>query len=314
MNLNEIKGISDKRIADFSKLGVNTVEELIKLFPKNYIDLTRVIPVKDSFHNECVLTVARVETEPRVVTGGRVKFVKVYCSQGAYTFSVVWFNQPYVATKLKRDTEYFFYGRVSNKFGMVSMNNPVFEEIDKHYKLKGIVPVYPLRGNLTQSVVKKSILEGVKLLKPESIIPYNLQQKYTLSSLNKAYYDVHNPPNEKARQLASDRIALEEYFSLISAFKVIKGDKKNIRINKYNCSATKLKEFTNRLHPVREFQTRSQSKHPYKNLERQNRFQKSLPSYLQFLAFLLADLFLEFCLSVVLVVFLSLITSPLVVL
>ncbi len=243
MELKEIKGLSDKRISDLNKLGICSAENLIKHFPKNYIDLTKVTPIRFAYHNECVLTVARVELEPQI-SGGRVKYVKTYCTQGEDTFSVIWFNQPYVASKLKRDKEYVFYGRVTNKFGMISMTNPVFEEVDKNYKLKGIVPVYSIKGNITQSVMKSSILNAIKLVEPKSVIPYNLQQKYALSSLQKAYYDVHNPPNEKAKQLASDRIAVEEYFSLISAFRVIKGDKKNVRVNKYTCSAKQLKEFS----------------------------------------------------------------------
>ena len=246
MELTTLKGISDKRLADFKKLGITSQEELIKHFPKNYIDLTRVTPIKYAYNNEYVLTVAKIITEPTVSMGGRVRFVKTHCAQDTDTFSVVWFNQPYVADKLKRDKEYFFYGRVTNKFGVVSMTNPSFEEVDRNYNLKGIVPVYSLSGNLSQSLVKSLTLTAIKQLQPESVIPDNLQRKYALSSLTKAYYDVHNPPSEKALALASERIALEEYFSLISAFKVIKGDKKNLRINKYNIKPTELKEFTNR--------------------------------------------------------------------
>ena len=246
MELKEIKGVSDKRVADFKKLNITSVESLIKHYPKNYLDLTRVTPIKFAYNNEFVLTVARVETEPTVSVGGRVKYVKVYCTQETDTFSIVWFNQPYVKNRLERDKEYFFYGRVTNKFGMISMTNPTFEEVDNNYRLKGLVPVYSLSGNLTQSAVRSACLNGVKLIKPESVIPENLQLKYGLCSLTKAYYDVHNPANEKAKNIASDRIALEEYFSLISAFKVIKGDKKSVRVNNYSVTAKQLKEFTSR--------------------------------------------------------------------
>lgn len=246
MELKSIKGLSDKRIAELNKMGIHSANDLIKCFPKNYIDLTRVTSIKFAYNNECVLTVARVESQPYVATKGRMKYVKVYCTQNTDTFSIVWFNQPYVAQKLERDKEYFFYGRVTNKYGMVSMTNPVFEETDKNQRLKGIVPVYAIRGTLTQSVMKNSITTAIKMISPTSVIPENLQRKYALSSLAKAYYDVHSPMSEKARQVAADRIAVEEYFSLISAFKVIKGDKKNVRINKYTCSVKDLKEFTTR--------------------------------------------------------------------
>ena len=144
-------------------------------------------------------------------------------------FTIIWFNQPYVASKLKVNVEYLFYGRITNKMGVITMTNPTFEEVDKNYRLKGIVPVYSIKGNLTQSVMKNSIINAINIVKPTSIIPENVLRKYSLSDLKNAYYTVHNPPNELALKNASDRIALEEYFSLISAFKVIKGDKKCLR-------------------------------------------------------------------------------------
>lgn len=86
----------------------------------------------------------------------RLKTVRAYCSQNGRAFTAMWFNQPYVAQKLK-DGEYLFYGRVQNKYGQVTVINPSFEELDKNYRLKGIVPVYSLKGSLTQKIVRDAI-------------------------------------------------------------------------------------------------------------------------------------------------------------
>lgn len=246
MELALCKGLSDKRIAELKKLNINTLEELIKHYPRTYLDLTKVNSVRTAMHNERILTIAKVNTIPTVQKGGRVNYVKVYCTSMGDNFTIIWFNQPYVASKLKVNVEYLFYGRITNKMGVITMTNPTFEEVDKNYRLKGIVPVYSIKGNLTQSVMKNSIINAINIVKPTSIIPENVLRKYSLSDLKNAYYTVHNPPNELALKNASDRIALEEYFSLISAFKVIKGDKKCQKSHKYSVSASVLKDFTNR--------------------------------------------------------------------
>ncbi len=243
MKLNSIKNVSDKRVLDFNKLGVYSVEDLIKFYPRYYLDMTKITPIKDAYHNDCILTVAKVEVEPRVQSGGRVKYVKTYCSQHKDTFEIIWFNQPYVANKLKCGEEYFFYGRVQNKFGLASMVNPVFEPVTENNKLKGVVPVYKSVGSLTQSVIRNSAVNALKLIDVKSDIPQELLYKYALMPLEKAYKEIHYPSTQINLTNAQERIALEEYFSLISAFKVIKGDKNRIRINKYDCNATKLKEF-----------------------------------------------------------------------
>ena len=147
MELLDIKYLSDKRVKELNKLNIFSCEDLIRNFPRNYLDMTKITRVKDSYHNDCILTIARIETSPQLFNTGRVKYVKLYCSQYSDTFSIVWFNQPYVLKKLECGKEYFFYGRVSNKFGNISMLNPVFEEVDKNTKLKGIVPVYKITNN-----------------------------------------------------------------------------------------------------------------------------------------------------------------------
>ena len=156
MDLNLCNGLSEKRIAELNKLNIYTLQDLINHYPKSYLDLTKINSVRDAMHNECILTVAKVSTLPVVQKSGRVNYVKIYCSSGNDTFCVIWFNQPYVATKLKLNTEYFFYGRITNKTGLITMTNPTFEEADNNYRLKGIVPVYNLKGNLTQGVIRST--------------------------------------------------------------------------------------------------------------------------------------------------------------
>ena len=54
---------------------------------------------------------------------------------------------------------------------------------------------------------------------------------------------MHNPSSFEREKDAADRVAVEEYFALISAFKFIKGGREQVRINKYNCTAKELLEF-----------------------------------------------------------------------
>lgn len=246
MKLKDVKYVSEKRISDLKKLSITSAEELINHFPRNYLDLTQITPLRYAYNNDYVLTVARVEVEPRLLNSARIKYVKTYCSQGADTFSVVWFNQPYVANTLKSGEEYFFYGRVQVKYGAISMTNPTFEPVGKNYRLKGLMPVYSIKGNLTQSGMKTICHSAVSAVNPQSCIPIDLIDKYAIMPLKSAYYEVHSPTSSKNLLNASNRIALEKYFKLISAFKIIKGDKKQIKNQKYTVNAEKILEFTKR--------------------------------------------------------------------
>lgn len=245
MELKYIKGLSEKRISELNKIGIDSTEDLIRHFPRNYLDLTHIMPLKYSIACEYCFTKARLVSAPRVFSSSRnLRCVKAVCEQDGEVFDVIWFNQPYVASKLVPDNEYFFYGRVQKKFGQVSMMNPTFELVEKNDRLKGILPVYSVTPSIFQRTMQSIILDALKKTDIKSRIPDMLLRKYELSSLTQSYYAVHNPQSFSQKDDASDRIATEEYFMLISAFKLIKGDKMQVRVNHYALTAAKLKDFS----------------------------------------------------------------------
>ena len=79
-----------------------------------------------------------------------------------------------------------------------------------------------------------------------SHIPVPLQKKYALMPLNEAYYKVHCPETAEDVKSGSERIALEEYFLLISAFKVIKGGRDDARMRNYSVTENDLNAFISR--------------------------------------------------------------------
>ena len=245
MKLSALRSIGEKREKDFHKLGINDVEDLVRFYPRAYLDLTERASIKYAYHNDMILVACEVTRVQLMPYGSKRKMVKAFCSQDGFPFTVVWFNQPYVAQKLQAG-EYLFYGRVQNKFGQVSLVNPTFEPLDKNYRLKGIVTVYSLKGSLSQKVVRAAVKEALQKVDLTGAIPWQIIKKYDLPSLEKAYYDIHNPSDERVKNLAAERIALEEYFVLISAFKIIKGGKEEARVHHYSVTAAEVKDFSTR--------------------------------------------------------------------
>lgn len=247
MKLTDIKGISDKRAQDLAKMNIFTPEDLIKHFPRNYLDLRKITPLEKCYNNDIVLTCGKLMTAPKMFTSARkLKCVRVAVEQGLRGFTAVWFNQPYVMSHLRAGEEYLFYGRIKSDFGGVSIINPTFEPVDNNVKLKGIVPVYTVKGNITQKVVRDAVKSAIFGLDIKSVIPARLSKKYDLENLKTAYIDVHAPSDAETQKNAAERIALDEYFILVSAFRFIKGDRQQIRINQYSCTAADMREFISR--------------------------------------------------------------------
>ena len=160
MKLSLLRSIGEKREKEFNKLGVYEAEDLVRFYPRAYLDLTERASLKTAYHNDMVLVACQVNRVMPVNYGNKRKMVKAFCSQDGYPFTVVWFNQPYVIQKLKAGP-HLFYGRVQNKFGQISLVNPTFEELDKNYRLKGIVV-----GNVERSFMTTyAIFSGICLIK-----------------------------------------------------------------------------------------------------------------------------------------------------
>lgn len=243
MELTKIRGVNEKRQQEFNKLGIYDTADLIRCFPRSYLDMRESQLLKYAYHNDIVLTAGKVLSIPVTRHFKRGAMVKIVCEQEGFVFSVIWFNQPYVASKFVVGQEYLFYGRVRNNDFETSIVNPSFELCEKVFRLKGIVPQYAIKNLLNQKLMRDAVRLSVDIEKPKSIIPFELQQKYQLQDLYSAYREVHNPSSFDEMKKASNRIAIEEYFALISAFKFIKGGKEQVRINRYDCSSKDLLDF-----------------------------------------------------------------------
>ncbi|MBE5757189.1 MAG: ATP-dependent DNA helicase RecG [Clostridiales bacterium] len=243
MEISKLKGINEKRAKELNKVGIESTEDFISQFPRRYLDLRNVCKLENCYHNDMVLTTGKIVSVPQnKFSYKRIGYVKVMAEQEGVIFTIIWFNQPYVVEKLVVGEEYLFYGRVQNKTG-VTLVNPSFEPIEKNFRLKGIVPQYSTPKNFPQKTFRDAVKLSVNIERPESIIPIKLQEKYGLSSLLYAYHNVHNPESFEQLAKASERIAIEEYFGLISAFKIIKTSREQVRINEYSCKEDELKEF-----------------------------------------------------------------------
>ncbi len=242
VKLTELKYISEKREKDFNKLGIFSCEELVRLYPRDYLDLTHISLITEAEHNTQILISCEVMSV-EFNRYSRRPFVRALCQQKGCIFSAVWFNQPYVAQKLKPG-EYLFYGRVQNRYGMgASMVNPSFEPASSNKNLKGIIPVYPLAGSLTQKVVRDAVRQALTKVTPSTMIPEPLRKKFELVPLSESYRRIHAPQSQADITKASARIALEEYFLLISAFRVIKGYGDRVRINNYSVTEGEVTSF-----------------------------------------------------------------------
>lgn len=210
-----IKGVGPNRVKLLNNLKIYTLRDLITYYPRNYED--RSIPKKIC---ECINgEEALIDT----VVSGRIVEIKMK-GKSMYKLplkdetgsaTAIWFNQSYLKNKFKFGSRYKFYGKISNRFGQITIVSPVYDENGVSSNTGKIIPIYPLTYNLSQNVIRKIIENALYELDNhlDETLPSYIKKQYNLIDLGKAINQIHFPRNFNEFKIARYRLVFEELLS-----------------------------------------------------------------------------------------------------
>src|SRR5690606_33739923 len=125
-------------------LGVRTVGDLIRLYPRRHDDFSTIQPIASVLFGRTTTiqgVVQSVDTH-RTVTGKQLVTVVVADQTG--WINAIWFN-PYVARQLVPGARVSLAGRVEQMRGTLCLKSPEWELLDDETLHTGrMIPVYPL--------------------------------------------------------------------------------------------------------------------------------------------------------------------------
>lgn len=103
-------GVADKKISQFEKKKIESIEDLLWFTPTYYTDCSKVVQIKDLgvVEGQCVTVKGRIE---RIKLGPKTFSAVVKDDTGVMT--VTWFGQHYLMSKLHRGDRFFFCGTPS---------------------------------------------------------------------------------------------------------------------------------------------------------------------------------------------------------
>lgn len=218
--LRYLKGIGQKRAASFSKVGINTVEDLLYYFPRRYEDRTKFTPIAGVKEGQ-IQTIngeilARGERRSFMRRGFSITEAAVGDSTGK--IFCVWFNKPYLKEYFKVGLNIILYGKIERYGSRLQMNSPEFELVsdreDSLLNIGRIVPVYTLPEGLTQRHLRNIIHTILQEYLPRinDTLPYDIRSRNNLLNLAKSLINIHFPDNLEMQKQAYERLAFEEFF------------------------------------------------------------------------------------------------------
>ena len=212
-----IKGVGPSRVKLLNKLGINTLEDLITYYPRNYEDRGKPKSISELVDGEEALISAFVVARmSEVRIRKNLTLCKVVVRDETGTAQITWYNQSYLKNTFKPNQRYKFYGKVSKKYGTAEMQSPVYELETSNRNTGKIIPIYPLTYKLNQNTIRKIIENGLGEIegKLEETLPKYILEKYGLYDYNTAIRQIHFPDNFAEFNLARKRLVFEELLSM----------------------------------------------------------------------------------------------------
>ena len=210
-----IKGVGPNRVQLLNRLGIFTLEDLITYFPRTYEDRSKPKFIAECVDGEEALIEAYATGRVQEIRLKGKTMYKLVVKDESGTATATWFNQSYLKNIFRMGEKYKFYGKISNIYGKISINSPVYESSEKSSNTGKIIPIYPLTFKLTQNTIRKIIENGLSEVEgnlPETLPDYLLKDNKLLG-INEAIKTIHFPAEFKDFETARKRLVFEELLS-----------------------------------------------------------------------------------------------------
>ena len=217
-----IRGIGDKQAELLSKLGLNTVEDMLYNFPYRYDDYSQMKLIQDLKFGEEVTILAYVKSVKTFKTpNSNRKITQAVVSDSTGAIQLMWFNQEYQMRYLRKDMFLSISGKVEQYMGRLVMYHPDYEQVEKEQlNTNRIVPVYSLTAKLSQRWLRRTMHNVVSYWAPKipDFITEAIQADAELMDLSTALMQIHFPEDKPSLSKARYRIAFDEHFLLKLGF------------------------------------------------------------------------------------------------
>ena len=235
--LTDLHGVGKQTSASLSKVGINTILDLISYYPRRYIDRSKEATVDSLQTNEEGMVLVNIEKVRSRRMRSRKTLVEVTASDVTGSLKLVFFNQPWREKQLNQGRDAVVFGKVDIYQGQLQMTNPIVDLVGD--RTGRIVAVYPqseiakLHSWDVDRLVAEALRRVMKVRGFADPIPSDILKKYRLVDRSAAYKGIHRPDSMSEVAEARRRLVFDELFriqlELLQRKKII--EKTSIGIN-----------------------------------------------------------------------------------
>ena len=222
--IDSLKGIGAKTKQTFEKAGIETLEDLIHYYPREYERYEAPVSVMELKEGMYAAVSGRLlaPLQTRYVRG--LSITSGLFGDGLESILVSWFNMPYLKNSLRSGVPYIFRGRIKAKGDRLILEQPAVFKPEQYQAVLGtMLPVYTLVKGMTNQMVTKAIrqvLEYRGLLAEH--LPEAIRERYQIAEYNFSLEQIHFPKSEEGLREARKRLVFDEFFFFLLQLRGLK--------------------------------------------------------------------------------------------
>jgi len=218
-----LKGVGPKRAEQLSRLGIETVQDVLFHLPLRYQDRTRIVPVGSLRPGD--QAVIEVEVDHADIRFGKRRSLLVQASDGTGSIVLRFFHFSNAQkNNLARGTRLRCFGEVRNGPTHYELVHPEYERLNGDVPAEveqSLTPIYPTTEGMHQLSWRDLTEKALQLLRRggllQELLPESVLRSLRLPPLPDAVALLHRPPPDVSQQLLSEnghpaqrRLAFEE--------------------------------------------------------------------------------------------------------
>lgn len=223
--ISSLKGIGEKTEKLFRKVGVDTVGDILRYYPRGFEIFEDPVPIGSVEEGKISTVAGSVFGRIQVSGNQKMQVTTLYLKDLTGTLKVIWFRMPFLRNTLGKGGMLILRGRiVRKKDGLVMEHPEVYYPAAKYdEKLHSMQPVYPLTAGLTNNAVIKAVRQALSCASAKmDILPESLSEKYQFMSYEEAIRNMHFPEDKEHFAAARERFVFEEFLVFILSLRRMK--------------------------------------------------------------------------------------------
>jgi ATP-dependent DNA helicase RecG len=210
--LDSLPGVAATTQRKLGKLGLASVRDVLEHRPRRYETAAEEVAIAELREGEELVVTGRVlNVEKRPMRGRRRTRIVARVADDTATVSVTWFNQPWLADRLKPGTEI----RLRGKLGRYGFEPRSYDIGDDARATADFAPVYPAAEEIAAATVRRVVDAALPLaVHVPDPLPAELREREGLALKRDALAAVHRPRDLSEAETGRQRLAFEELLVL----------------------------------------------------------------------------------------------------